>query len=329
MTKIDISLEPSRLGGEMTQRRTLVGSLLAISLVAAACGSSNSTTTASPPTTAKPATAKPATTSVPRGSGPVQVLYAGSLVDVMEKQVGPQFNAATGYTFNGFSAGSDALANQIKGKVRQGDVFVSASPTVNAGLEGVANGSWVTWYATFASAPLVIGYNPSSKFAQDLKTKPWYQVVGEAGFQVGRTDPALDPKGKLTAKALQTAASSYNLPALAQLATSGTGVFPEETLLGRLQAGQLDAGFFYSSEAAAAKIPTVSLAPISLEATYTVATLNQAPDTSAAQAFVAFLLGPKGRALLASAGFTLVSPATLSGDATQVPPMVRAAISSP
>jgi molybdate/tungstate transport system substrate-binding protein len=86
----------------------------------------------------------------------------------MEHSLGPKFEQASGDTFQGFSAGSSALASQIKGKVRQGDVFISASPSVNNDLQGPANGNWVPWYVKFASAPLVIGYNPNSKFAADL-----------------------------------------------------------------------------------------------------------------------------------------------------------------
>ena len=164
---------------------------------AAACGSSSSstpTTSANPTTTVAPTTtAAPATTTsttVARGSGPVDVLYAGSLVDLMTKQVGPGFNTATGYTFTGFSGDSGSLATEIKGKVQQGDIFISANPTVNTKLEGAANGNWVSWYATFATSPLVLGYNPSSKFATALKTEPWYQVLTEPGILIGRTDPA-------------------------------------------------------------------------------------------------------------------------------------------
>src|SRR5262249_54199340 len=151
------------------------------------------------------ATTAPTPTTV-RGSGPVDVLYAGSLVNVMEKQIGPAFHAATGYTFQGFSAGSAALAPPIKGKGRQGDVFVSASPSVNKTLMGPSNGDWVSWYVTFANSPLVIGYNPHSKFAADLKAKPWYEVITEPGFLIGRTDPKTDPKGKLADMALAQAA---------------------------------------------------------------------------------------------------------------------------
>ena len=142
------------------------------------------------------------------GSGPVNVLYAGSLVNLMQKQVGPAFQQATGYSVTGFSAGSKDLAAEIKGKVHQGDVFISASPKVNATLEGAANGDWVSWYGTFATSALVIGYNPKSKFANDLKTMPWYKAITEPGLKLGFTDPATDPKGVLAVQAMTETAES-------------------------------------------------------------------------------------------------------------------------
>ena len=124
-----------------------------------------------------------ALTATAFAEGNVAVLYAGSLVNLMEHGVGPAFDKATGDTFQGYAGGSSLLANQIKGKLRHGDVFISANPKVNSDLMGAANGDWVSWYVTFAQSPLVIGYNPSSKFAADFKTKPWYQVLQEPGIQ--------------------------------------------------------------------------------------------------------------------------------------------------
>jgi molybdate/tungstate transport system substrate-binding protein len=307
-------------------RVLLVG--VSVLVLAGACSSSTKVTA---PTTVAPvatsATTAPATsaTTAARGSGPVDVLYAGSLVNVMEKQIGPAFNSATGYSFQGFSAGSTALAAQIKGKVRQGDVFISASPTVNTSLMGPSNGNWVSWYVTFANSPLVIGYNPHSKFAQDLKTKPWYEVITEPGFRIGRTDPVTDPKGKLTSMAVAQAAKMYNLPALGAVSSSNSNVFPEETLVGRLQAGQLDAGFFYASETTAAGIPTVTLTGVALKATYTVTVLNQAPHQAGGEAFASYLLGPSAQAILTKSGFHLVQPPKVTG--TGVPSTVSSAVS--
>jgi molybdate/tungstate transport system substrate-binding protein len=256
-----------------------------------------------------------AASSEHRAGGPVDVLYAGSLVNLMEQAVGPAFDGATGYTFSGFSAGSNALASAIRGGTQVGDVFISASPLVNGTLEGSANGNWVSWYAGFASSPLVLGFNKGSKFAADLKSKPWYQVVVEPGFLLGRTDAAIDPKGKLAAQALSQAAGAYAEPALSQLAAGTSGVFPEETLVGRLESGQLDAGFFYASEAAAAGIPTVPLGGVALSAQYPITVLNRAPHDKAARAFLAFLLGKVGRSILGHDGLTLTVPPAVTGRA--------------
>lgn len=259
-------------------------------------------------------------------SGPVDVLYAGSLVNVMERQLGPAYNRATGASFQGFAGGSTALANQVKGDVRVGDVFVSAAVSADTALTGAANGNWVSWYITFGHSPLVIGYSPHSRFAADFRRMPWYRVLTLPGIRVGRTDPATDPKGKLTIKALTDAQSVYRLPGLAAQVEAHSVVFPEETLVGRLQSGQLDAAFFYTLETAPLHLPTVSLELAKASATYTVTILNRAPHAKAAEAFVAFLLSEAGRALLSQSGMVL-SPPTLTGPPGAVPAAMRAVVS--
>ncbi len=66
------------------------------------------------------------------GRGSVTTLFAGSLVDYMEHDLGPAFAKSSGYGFEGFGGGSTELANEIKGGVRHGDVFVSASAAADA-----------------------------------------------------------------------------------------------------------------------------------------------------------------------------------------------------
>jgi molybdate/tungstate transport system substrate-binding protein len=260
----------------------------------------------------------------------VNVLYAGSLVNLMEHGIGPAFDKATGDRFQGYAGGSVGLANQIKGKLRRGDVFISANPKVNDALTGAANGDWVSWYVAFAQSPLVIGYNASSKFAADLKTKPWYRVLSEPGVRIGRTDPKLDPKGALTLTLMQQAETFYKSPGLAQKVLGAPDnpaqVLPEETLVGRLQSGQLDVGFFYSTETADAKIPAIALPPqITPKAVYTVAILRDAPNPAGADRFVAFLLGPDGQTSLQEHGLTL-QRMTISGDATAVPADIKSIV---
>lgn len=260
-------------------------------------------------------------------TGNVNVLYAGSLVNLMEHGIGPAFDKASGDTFQGFAGGSNEIAHEIKGKLRQGDIFVSANPKVNDALMGSANGDWVGWYISFAQSPLVIGYNPSSKFAADVKSKPWYLVLQEPGIRIGRTDPKLDPKGALTVQLMSAAAAFYKSPDLSQkiigAAENPEQVFPEETLVGRLQSGQLDAGFFYSTETAAAKIPAVTLPPeIAPKAVYTVTVLHNAPNPAGAEQFVTFFLGPEGKKIMEEQGLQVLR-LSLAGNAGGVPTDIK------
>jgi molybdate/tungstate transport system substrate-binding protein len=247
----------------------------------------------------------------------VRVLYAGSLVSIMEKTIGPSFAKATAYQYQGYGAGSSQIANELQGKIRQGDVFISADPAVDTKLMG-PNG-FVSWYTAFARSPLVLAYSPGSKFADQLKTKPWYEVVSQPGFRLGSTDPKLDPKGKLAAQAVQQIAKDQNQPGMAEQINRNVTVFPETDLVGRLQAGQLDAGFFYSIESADLGDPTASLSPINLAAQYTVTMLNQAVNPAGGEAFVKYLLGSQGTTTLKEHGFELIQPPKVSGNQASVP----------
>ncbi len=265
-------------------------------------------------------------------AGPVSVLYAGSLVNLMEHGIGPAFEAAGHGRFQGYAGGSNKVANEIKGRLRRGDVFISAAPRVNDDLTGPANGDWVRWYVLWAESPLVIGYDPASRFAGELGSRPWYEVLRQPGIRIGRTDPKLDPKGRLTVELLDRAERVYAQPGLAQAvlgaADNPAQVLPEENLVGRLQSGQLDVGFFYSTETADLRIPAITLpAEIAIGARYTATVLRGAANPAGAALFVAFLLGPQGRALMAQHGLGATQPSVV-GDEAAVPDALGAAISA-
>lgn len=319
-----------------------------LALLLSACGSSATTAGSSP-------TAAP---TVTRGSGVVQVMYAASLANTMEKQVKPAFAQSTGYTFEGEAKGSVALANEIKGKLHRPDIFISAAPGVNAQLMGSANGNYVSWYINFARTELVIGYSPKSKFAADFQaaisgSKQWYQVLEEPGLRLGRTDPLLDPKGSATLYLCQLAETYYKQPGLAQKLLGAdenpAQIFAEEELVARLGAGQLDAGFFYLNEAKQGNIPSISLpAQINLgdpnlastyatahwtnpkthttskgaPIVYTITIPSTVQNKSGAIAFVDFMLSRQGQDVLQSTGIS-TTPFKLTGDASTLPPSLQ------
>lgn len=285
--------------------------------------------------------------------GVVNVAYAGSLTNLMEHTLGPAFQRATGYTYQGKGAGSTAIANQIAGKLIHPDIFISASAAAYKPLEGSAGGNVVTWYLSFASTQMVIGYSPKSSFAAQFQQAasgqtPWYNVLSSPGMRLGRTDPALDPKGVNTILTMRLAETYYHQPDLARKilgADDNTAqIFPEETLVARLGSGQLDAGFFYLNEVKDAGLPYISLpAQTNLgdpaqKATYATATYTDAkgvahkgapilysvtiPATTSnragALAFVRYLLGGDGQGILSADGIGQIAP-TAGGDAATIP----------
>jgi len=318
-------------------------------LLLSACGSTTS--------------ANPAPTPTPAPKGTVSVAYAASLTNIFEKVVRPAFDQSTGYTYQGEAKGSSALVNEIKGKLSFPDVYISANPKLNVQLMGTANGNYASWYLDFARTEMVIGYNSNSKFVADFQaaangTKQWYQVLEEPGLRLGRTDPLLDPKGVNTIYTLELAAAYYNQPGLEKKILGSdentSQIFPEEELVSRLGAGQLDAGFFYINEVKGPNIPYISLpdqvnlgnatmasqyatatwknpktnavskgAPI----VYTVTVLNTAKNKAGGIAFANFLLSSQGQSLLQGQG-VLTTPLTAGGDATAIPQQLKQYIQS-
>jgi molybdate/tungstate transport system substrate-binding protein len=284
-------------------RRTGVSKCLpGVALVGATLALAVATSAASAQRLASPA----------KASGDVDVISAGSLQTLIAK-IAPAFQAATGYKLVDTSGGSSSDAADIKNKVDVEDVFVSASPAVDATLEGKKNGGWVSWYASFAASPEVLGYYPKSKFAHDLKTMPWYKVITMSGFRLGRTNPSQDPGGVLARKALEQTATKQHLPALKKLATESSDEYSETTEQAGIQSGQLDASFMYEADANSQKSPFVKLTGVNLSGDYTITIVKNAPHVAAAEAFIKFLLGPKGQAAMKADHFIIVSPAKVSG----------------
>ncbi|HJU58484.1 MAG TPA: substrate-binding domain-containing protein, partial [Nitrososphaeraceae archaeon] len=123
----------------------------------------------------------------------VSIIYAGSLINIFENEIKSVFQNLTGYNFIGEGKGSVQISNMILDGFRKPDVFVSADTTP---IERLMNHSppLANWFIKFASAELVIAYNPQSPFASDLLKAsngeiPWYKVLEKEGLKFGRTDP--------------------------------------------------------------------------------------------------------------------------------------------
>ena len=202
-----------------------------------------------------------------QGQGKVFVMYAGSLVKIFETFLGPSFQNQTGYTYVGEGKGSVQIANLIVDGFRKPDIFVSAGTIP---IEKIMDNKppLANWLIKFASAEMVIAYSPTSHFYTDLEKArtgqiPWYKVISENGFEFGRTDPELDPKGYNIIITAKLSNLYYNDSTLKQRILGDDRnpkqIFPEETLNTILESGQVDAIAAYKHEAISRGLSYITL----------------------------------------------------------------------
>jgi molybdate/tungstate transport system substrate-binding protein len=289
-------------------------------------------------------------------SGTADVAFAGSLQLVMSKYLGPAFTRADGYTYQGRGGGSLGLAQEVLSGEIAPNVFISVGPGPLALLEP----RYTRWALRIASSPLVVAYYPGGPYAGQLRRirdhqlplRDLFTLMARPGFRLGRTDPATDPQGQAFAMMVGLAVKLYGLPAAVAAqdlggADPGAELYPETALEAQLQAGQLDAASAFESEAVQLHLPFISL-PAAINfgdpqdlAQYRAASLRISPtevvhgslldieetvlgtsSRAAALAFVEFLAGPKGRAILSRQGYE-TPPLQLLGDPSAAPAKIR------
>lgn len=196
------------------------------------------------------------------------------------------------------------------------------------------------WCVTFAGNRMVIAFTERAKFAAEVSEDNWMDVLTRPGVLVGRSDPNMDPCGYRAIMVLRLADLFY--PAergggqieKRVLANSPPNcVRPKSTeLAALLQSKHLDYAFMYKSCAQHCRFPSVPLpADIDLsdparDESYARAsvrvsgkrpgqtvecrgraiaygvTVPRSARRRAGEAFVAFLLGPEGRAVFEQNG---------------------------
>ncbi len=237
----------------------------------------------------------------------VSVLYAGSLVATMEGPVKTALREQFAVRLAGEAKGSRALANLISAGLRTPDIFISADPALIAPLQ---RQHLVRSCTVFGSARMLVAYSVKSPHRALFERAATgnvsiLDVLADPSVRVGRTDPQLDPKGRRTITVLQLLGKHYRDRAKALAVLSKAETFPEEDLAVRVESGEVDAGFFYSTEIPGRDLRTVELPAdtnLSHRIAYALAVMNDAPHPQAARTFARFLLWGAGKAILEKAG---------------------------
>jgi molybdate transport system substrate-binding protein len=231
------------------------------------------------------------TTTAPKVTGGITVLAAASLTDSF-KELGTAFEAAKPGSKVTFSfAASSALVAQIN-QGAPADVFASAD-TANMDKLTAATGAGVSAApVTFATNKLqiIVGKgNPKNiTGVADLAKSGLIYVTAAPEVPIGAYAKQVLDKAKVTVtpKSLETDVKS---------------------IVNKVTLGEADAGIVYATDVKAAGDKAVGVTipdDLNVVATYPIAVTKATKNAPAATAFVGFVAGSQGQAILAKYGFT-------------------------
>jgi molybdate transport system substrate-binding protein len=224
-------------------------------------------------------------------SGHELTVFAASSLTAAFTQLASTFERAdpgVHVTLN-FGSSTD-LAAQI-GSEGTADVFASAN---GAAMDTVAADPGVLDRGTFATNELVVITPPDNPAGvsrlDDLATPGIQLVIGAEGV----------PVGDYARQMLRNAGIDQQV--LANVVSNEPN---DASIVAKVASGEVDAAIVYTSDIAAAKASVASVAvpaAVNVTATYPIAAV-EGGDTELAGAFVAYVRGPDGQALLRTYGF--------------------------
>ena len=191
--------------------------------------------------------------------GPLVVFTAGSLARPIRAAL-DSFSAKSGVRYELESAGSLETARKLTELGKVPDIIALADEDV---FPKVLMPAHATWYARFAENRIVLAYTDKSRFASEIDSTNWWQVLQRPGLEIGRSNPDLDPSGYRTLMVFQLAERLYATPGLAatlENAAHRRNMRPKEIeLVALLESGDLDYAWFYESMARASGVRHVRL----------------------------------------------------------------------
>jgi molybdate/tungstate transport system substrate-binding protein len=157
-------------------------------------------------------------------------------------------------------AGSQRAARKITDLKKPCDIMASSDFTV---IDQLLIPKYADWNIRFASNRLVLSYTEKSKYAKEVNTQNWYEILGRKGVVWGHSDPNADPCGYRSLMVLQLAEKYYRKPGLYQSLINNRpkeNIRPKEVeLVALLQTGNMDYAWEYRSVAVQHQLRFVEL----------------------------------------------------------------------
>jgi molybdate/tungstate transport system substrate-binding protein len=272
------------------------------------------------------------------------VVYSAASLAMPLRSALDTFAHSTGAVIQQENGASLELARRITELHRIPDLILLADQEVFPQL--LVPGA-TSWYARFARNRMVIAYTDRSRHASELTAESWRRILLQPDVLLGRTDPVLAPAGYRALLTYELAESYYKDAGLADRLAART---PPRLMRGNaselaalLTAGELDYIIDYESLARAVGLrhltlpPEIDLGDAAHAADYARASVRiahgrdtvvrtgapilygasvprTAPHREAGARALAFLLGPRGRAVLRARAVDVLETPEFVGD---------------
>lgn len=274
-------------------------------------------------------------------AGDLVIFHAGSLsvpfreIAAEFKKLHPEVNILME------AAGSVASARKITDLGKPCDIMASADYSV---IDNMLVPKFADWNIKFAGNEMCVVYSEKARYASQVNSGNWTEILQKPYVAFGRSDPNSDPCGYRTVMMLQLAEKYYKKPGLKNRFLQKDQIYmrPKETdLLALIETGTVDYIFIYrsvavqhklkfltlpdqinlknpdfASEYASAKVEINGKKPGEKETmsgepmVYSFTILRDAPNKAAALAFAGFLLSrDKGMKIMVKNGQPSVVPA--------------------
>jgi len=246
-------------------------------------------------------------------------------------------------------AGSLVCARKITELKKPCDIIASADYKV---ISQLIIPDYASWSIRFATNEIVIAFQEKSKYASEIDSSNWMDILLKKDVIYARSDPDSDPCGYRSVFTFMLAGKYYNRPGLAEklIAKDRNFIRPKEVdLVGLIESNAADYMFQYKSVAIQHNLKYIELpdeinlgnpamndlyGSVSLDVTgsspgtkinvkgeninYSLTVLKNAENRNDAVDFVSFLLGTEGSAIFKRNGQEPLVP-VITENADQIP----------
>jgi len=182
--------------------------------------------------------------------GELIIYHAGSLTVPIDNLVKEFKILHPDLKINTTAGGSREIARLVAETGQKADILMSADYAV---IDNLLIPDYADWNILFAENSMVIMYTDKSRYANEINTDNWYNILLKDGVEYGHSEPNADPCGYRAVLLFQLAENFYQKKGLNQELLNHCpkkNIRPKSVeLIALLETGVLDYAFEYESVA--------------------------------------------------------------------------------